>query len=453
MFVLNSNLFKRFILSLAICVAVTDIYTQNLNLYLINGQYYDTDPNLSKFIFDNNSSGREGEEVVRYFSSCLYRIEGNSLVIVDTLAMFEMHNYYNNEELNAIRLYHDKQTAFVYSIKHNYRSKDTIILRLIDFREPLKNHILKFTGDPFYRYWIVNFQDTIYFVNENLSKDKSWLTKRNIIMKNESVVNFEILNYYISDGYNGLGCDDLYGGFGTKTERLELVRRSIGIDTIYYINHTDTPVNLPFSDQFIQLDNSIERITPHNSFISLTISNDDMYVISRRPKIYNNNWYCQFLIYNKKSKKLDIQSFKGSYRSIRAFGSWITGNQTYVGTLGINNKSIIGTEVPGKKYRNQEYSNFSSPADFRFEKLKIYPTGILFLYDINSKKYFEWQATENGEPQGDSEILLVRNNEIYYRINDKIYKRLIINSKLGNEQLLLQDEMVTSIHWAFLSEN
>jgi len=109
-------------------------------------------------------------------------------------------------------------------------------------------------------------------------------------------------------------------------------------------------------------------------------------------------------------------------------------------------------EILGKQFRNQEYTEYTSPADYRFGVLGIYPTGILYLYNIDSRDYIEWQAEEDGQPQGDSEILLVKNNTVFYRVNDKIYKRAIIsNSKLGEEVLLVQDDRVPSIHWAFMS--
>ena len=70
----------------------------------------------------------------------------------------------------------------------------------------------------------------------------------------------------------------------------------------------------------------------------------------------------------------------------------------------------------------------------------------MYLDNIHSKEYIEWNTG-----QGDSEILLVQNRMVYYRINDKIYKASIIGEdKLGKPDLLIQDERVPDIHWAFL---
>lgn len=51
---------------------------------------------------------------------------------------------------------------------------------------------------------------------------------------------------------------------------------------------------------------------------------------------------------------------------------------------------------------------------------------------------------------GDScEILYIQGNDIYYRLNDSLYKAKINNNDLAEKQLLLTDERIKHIHWAF----
>jgi len=432
-------------------LSLTNAYAQKEKLFFINGQYHDTNQELSYFMMPPRSSGMDEEQIDRYYNSCLYKLEGDSLAPIDTFAHFQPYDYKNNEYLMAIRLYQDKNTAFVYTSRYSDK-KDTVILREVNFKEPYKIKTYKFWENNFYRYWVTCKSDTLYFIDENVSKDSSWLTQRKFYSNQVTNTPYSVLNNYISDGYNGLGCDDLYGGWGTNTERLMLVRKAFNNDTSYMINFTNARFYLPLSDEILKLDSTIERITPDNKFIALTVSNNNMRIIPRRPKKINSERYCQFLIYNKASKQWNSKLLKGSYRAIRAFNSWITGNQIYIGRLGINGESDIGKEVPGNQFRNQEYTEYTSPADFRFTTLGIYPTGILYLYNIDTDNYIEWQAAEEGQPQGDSEILLVKNDTVYYRVNDKIYKRAIINGpKLGERVLLVQDNRVPSIHWAFIA--
>jgi len=449
---MRTKFLKGLIVILIMSLSFTKTYAQNVDIFFINGQYADTRDKLSNFIIPASSPGKGDDEIMIFFNSCLYRLNGDSLTTIDTLAHFRLDDYYNNEKLFAIRLYQDKQTAFIYSSKSNQTGQDTISLRLINFENPYKLIVYKFKDDLLYKYWSVYKNDSLFFVNKNVNGEKPSLIKRNITSQKSVQVAFDILNYYISDGYNGLGCDDLYGGWGTSTERIELTRKLVKNDTCFLINYTNTVYKLPMFANILKLDSTIDPITPNDSFISLTVSNNNMLVIPRRPKKINGERYCQFLIYNKASKQWGSKLLKGSYRAIRAFNQWITGNQTYIGKLGIDGKSVEGMAVPGKQFRNQGYTEYTSPADFRFSTLEIYPTGILYLYNIDTGNYIEWQATEEGQPQGDSEILLVKNNTVYYRVNDKIYKRTIIsNSKVGERVLLVQDDRAPSIHWAFIS--
>ena len=51
------------------------------------------------------------------------------------------------------------------------------------------------------------------------------------------------------------------------------------------------------------------------------------------------------------------------------------------------------------------------------------------------------------------QILLVDINRVYYRVNDEIFVRSIINNEhLGPPELLVKDRIVVDIHWAFIAE-
>lgn len=439
---------KEITLFITIFFVFSNIYSQNNNIFFINGQYSDTRDKLSDITI---SSKNEEEEVMIYFNSLLLRLDSDSLTIIDTLAHFSIDNFEKKEKLHSIRLYQDKNSALIYTSISNNETIDTISLRHISFDNPYKNQTTNFLHDPLYKYWIIYKNDSLFIINKEINKKTSFLTKRSFQNQNEFVEGYDILNYYISDGYNGLGCDDLYGGWGTNTERIELYRKIIGNKSVFVINNKI--IDLPITDELIKLDTSFFSLVTNKNIFALTISNNDMYVLFKKPQKNNNEWYSKFYIFNKKQNKWLEKYFKGSYAAIRAFNNWIVGNQTYIGRLGINGESTMGKEVPGKKFRNQEYSEFTSPADFRFQVLEIYPTGILYMYNIDNDKYIEWQATEENVPQGDSEILLVKNNTVFYRINDKIYKRLIKEgSILGEEELLIQDDRVPSIHWAFIKD-
>lgn len=51
---------------------------------------------------------------------------------------------------------------------------------------------------------------------------------------------------------------------------------------------------------------------------------------------------------------------------------------------------------------------------------------------------------------GDSEILMLKDEHVYYRVYDKIYRAPIIDHKeLGEAELVIQNTLVGDVHWMF----
>jgi hypothetical protein len=53
--------------------------------------------------------------------------------------------------------------------------------------------------------------------------------------------------------------------------------------------------------------------------------------------------------------------------------------------------------------------------------------------------------------QEDSEVLYVRNNTVFYRVNDAIYASRIEQDRLDSPELLVRDDDVPEVHWMFWS--
>ena len=159
------------------------------------------------------------------------------------------------------------------------------------------------------------------------------------------------------------------------------------------------------------------------------------------------------MIYDgEKQKWNETPYFNGfSLAGVRQFGSWLAGYVSFEHQWGYQQKIKKYGEIPGKKYRPQT-CKYGFTFDERANMFEQFPVGTLYLYNMKTYKYMEWDALENGEHQGDSEIILVQDNTVYYRINDKIYKAPIVNGeKLGEPELLVTDSRVPDIHWAFIA--
>lgn len=85
--------------------------------------------------------------------------------------------------------------------------------------------------------------------------------------------------------------------------------------------------------------------------------------------------------------------------------------------------------------------------DYKSEwrQLAPYSEGDLFLYHVETQNMIQWNTGH-----GDSEILMLKDEHVYYRVYDKIYKAPIIDHKeLGEAELVIQNTLVGDVHWMF----
>jgi hypothetical protein len=162
-----------------------------------------------------------------------------------------------------------------------------------------------------------------------------------------------------------------------------------------------------------------------------------------------------FIVFNKQTQAWHKWEVEGSRTTVRGFDKWIAGNVAALNVIlvfdeqdRLKEKIPLSRVSPGKDKRRKKGTDTGTPFDLRAEFFDSYYPGVLFLHDITSGVTIKWSTN-----QGDSEILLVENNEVYYRVNDEIYKAPILNGKkLGKAELLIKNEMVPDIHWAFISK-
>lgn len=179
-------------------------------------------------------------------------------------------------------------------------------------------------------------------------------------------------------------------------------------------------------------------------YASLLLKNE-RYMLLAFSETGKKSTYNKYIVYLKSAKNWEELNIEGNRTRIQAYGNWITG------TIAENNENKQRVS-PGKKYRKQQPNEYGPGFDVMTELLHIYYPGKLFIYNTLSQSYLEWETKENEVVQGDSEVLLIEDEVVYYRVNDKIYQAKIINGKqLDKPQLLLKDYRVPDIHWAFFS--
>lgn len=84
------------------------------------------------------------------------------------------------------------------------------------------------------------------------------------------------------------------------------------------------------------------------------------------------------------------------------------------------------------------------PAEVVFAAYGYQVPGRLLLYNMRTHQQLE---ITTGVP--DSEVLLVRENEVFYRSAENLYRATIDEEGLKEPELLVKDEKILDIHWAF----
>ena len=181
------------------------------------------------------------------------------------------------------------------------------------------------------------------------------------------------------------------------------------------------------------------------------IANDDKYTIllidATNPEKGQDFGKYYATLYNKSTKKWHDIELGGNTPIKMVYGDWLAGHVR-------DGMDFEANYFPGHKPSPGRALRDSAKLGYQYESYSIntnvYTPGILYLLNLNTLKYIEWKTG-----QGDSEILLVENETVYYRVFDRVFKvKILDGEKIGEPVLLAKDtQVVPFIHWAFISAN
>jgi|GEM_PF-2271297 len=175
------------------------------------------------------------------------------------------------------------------------------------------------------------------------------------------------------------------------------------------------------------------------------------------PAKYEGIGFLNFVIYDKKSKEWYKYTLKGNITSVRSYeNGWVGGTiMEWDNSNEKNSNSSIEHRFkripPGYEERDPILYDWPTGIwgdcfDERAINLNTFYPGLLYLFNVHTKDYIEWDTK-----QGDSEVLLLVDNIVYYRVNTKILKSTIVNNKeLGQPEILLDDVRARDIHWMYI---
>jgi hypothetical protein len=165
----------------------------------------------------------------------------------------------------------------------------------------------------------------------------------------------------------------------------------------------------------------------------------------------------EFLALRKADKSWHVLPPKSElYNRFRGFGEFIAitevqkkkevsaQNAKHPGSFEFNQAVRDEQSAGGDEWRKEETARGPN-MEARFEYSQgLYP-GRLDVYDLATEKLYT--ITTN---QGDSEILLIEDNAVYYRVSNRLYKAPILDSGIGAATLMATDEAIRDAHWAFI---
>jgi hypothetical protein len=147
-------------------------------------------------------------------------------------------------------------------------------------------------------------------------------------------------------------------------------------------------------------------------------------------------------VHDRKTDRWTTRSVDGSCSRTRIFGSWLA---TIVQFWDPNHKQNPGADQERSVETNTLPNVRQLYAIFAGHNCRI--PGTLTLQNLESGAKIVLPTGEE-----DSEVLWVGADTVLYRINDTIYQAKIVGDQIKDPTMLVRDEDVPEIHWAFWTQ-
>jgi hypothetical protein len=174
--------------------------------------------------------------------------------------------------------------------------------------------------------------------------------------------------------------------------------------------------------------------------------------LSSRPSVWmlvNNSRVAVFSLFEKTSGRAVVfRKRDGTWRRLPDVSGqpfWLKGFGDIVAMSEARVKSDKYPASAGPAGWRKHRSDMGPNIDGRLhDSSEVFP-GRLQLYDTERDRVYA--ITTN---QGDSEVLLVDKNVVYYRVSDRLYSTEITVDGLAPARLIATSEVVRDTHWAFI---
>jgi hypothetical protein len=124
---------------------------------------------------------------------------------------------------------------------------------------------------------------------------------------------------------------------------------------------------------------------------------------------------------------------------------WQRGFGKFISIAEAKKKRAQTPESAGRAEWRKTESKMGPSIHYRLQDADFVFPGRLHLYNIDTERVYTIHTN-----QADSEVLLVEDNTVFYRVTDRLYAASITEKGLGAARLLATDEAIRDAHWAFI---
>ena len=124
--------------------------------------------------------------------------------------------------------------------------------------------------------------------------------------------------------------------------------------------------------------------------------------------------------------------------STRGFGNYIVVAEA-------QRRNEKNRESAGRAAWRKSRSKYGPHVQGRFNDAEVVYPGRLHIYTVDSGKVNTIVTN-----QGDSEVLLVEDGQVYYRVSDALYQAVISDDGISVGKLLVKADEIRDVHWAFV---
>ena len=214
---------------------------------------------------------------------------------------------------------------------------------------------------------------------------------------------------------------------------------NMGLEIVVGTGETLTPGRVfGFVGKHIPLGYDVPReVQSRGWYSSLAISDSRVFCL----RLVSPHQVYRVLVFRKSDKTWHVlQTPSELVPQLRGFGRYIAVTEARA-------KSAKNLKSAGSEKWKKGNRKLGPELAGRIEGLqepRVYP-GKFHIYDVETEKVFPITTD-----QADSEILLVENGYVYYRVLNKLYAASISDEGIGMARLLATDDAILDAHWAFM---